>query len=298
MEPESKPALKLSIQQWVSAVNNLPYSERRLVISRSIKPKLSRFIFKYKELDPSNETSVDRIRDVLVKSRLWLSSPTDFNDPFDTSAKLIAISTAGERRKRFNEILKIQGVKYKDREKKIRQLMKNPVDEWERQLRSIYHKNIGNLGVVSFAGDPRNILMWSHYAQHHKGICIQFEVARDFLTLSNALTVKYSKEYPVINWAKSDFAKSIEKVILRKHEGWSYEQEKRIIRMGEAHNHLKFDPSAVVSIIFGCRTSNASREIIESLLKERRQAKMPSIRLYYARKHASEYRLSILRSSD
>ena len=115
------------------------------------------------------------------------------------------------------------------------------------------------------------------------------------MTLSGALSVKYSEEYPEVDYSVSDFAKSLGKVILRKHEGWSYEKEHRILRPGDAHKYLNFNPQAVVGIIFGCRATTLTREVVENLLEERQRAGLPPIKLYTAQKHGSRYTLRIIR---
>ncbi|MBL0525135.1 DUF2971 domain-containing protein [Aeromonas dhakensis] len=41
--------------------------------------------------------------------------------------------------------------------------------EWECRA------TINELGVVSFSETSRNLLMWAHYANEHKGMCIGFD---------------------------------------------------------------------------------------------------------------------------
>ena len=71
--------------------------------------------------------------------------------------------------------------------------------------------------------------MWSHYAYNHQGICIQFERAKDYETLSNAVRVNYCSDYPTVDWVK-DFEEGLGKVILRKFEDWKYEREERLTK--------------------------------------------------------------------
>ena len=280
------------LHQWIADVQKLDYFRRRVEIARRIHPSLSRFVYKYRAIDEGNPAAIDRLRDLLVRSRLWLSSPVDFNDPFDMSGSIVAKSTTQEKLERVNEMLKRHRLTYKERERKRKMLMRTPLDVLENELKAAFEKNMPTTGVFSFAGDPRNILMWSHYARDHTGICVQFERARDFGILCGALTVEYSVEYPEVNSIK-DFQDFLSKMLLRKHEGWSYEREHRIVRPGEAHSYLRFDPQALVGIIFGCRSTAAGRRVIESLLEERDRAGMPRVCLLAAQKHRSKYRLVV-----
>ncbi|MDP2155380.1 MAG: DUF2971 domain-containing protein [Sulfuricella sp.] len=209
------------------------------------------------------------------------------------SASIVANATGRERRKRYNSLLKEQGIKYKERERIVSNLAVKPIEELEKELEAIYQKHMEKVGVFSFAGDPKSILMWSHYARDHSGISFQFEVARDFSTLSRALHVEYSSEYPEVNWVNG-FSDSLGKVLLRKHEGWFYEMEQRIVMVGDAHKYLEFDPQALVGIILGCRITAETRAIIAKLLEERHCAKMPPIRQYFAQQHKSRYKLSVI----
>jgi hypothetical protein len=50
------------------------------------------------------DTSLDRLRTIVVDSKLRLSSPSSFNDPFDMTAQVVAEGTHDERLRRFTEI--------------------------------------------------------------------------------------------------------------------------------------------------------------------------------------------------
>ncbi|WAK03607.1 DUF2971 domain-containing protein [Methylobacter sp. YRD-M1] len=282
-----------NFQLWLRRVSALPYFERRLALARWVRPRLHRFLYKYKSFSPADDRSIDHLRDIVVRSRLWLSSPIDFNDPFDMSASIVAAGTARERRDRFDALAKANGVKWRERKLAAKKFARRPVGDIEEELQSSYQRNLEDVGVFSFAGDARSILMWSHYANNHTGVCFQFERARDFATLSGALTVEYSAEYPEVNWL-TEFAESLGKVLLRKHEGWAYEMEERIVRPGDARKHLSFAPAALVGMIIGCRAHQQHRELAQALLEERAQAGLPAVKLYEAVQHRTEYRLSIV----
>lgn len=282
-----------NFQSWLRRVNSLTYFERRMVLSRQVRPRIRRFLYKYKPFSSKDNQSIDHLRDILVRSQLWLSSPTDFNDPFDMSACVVVKGTKLELQNRLSTLTKTQGLKRRERRLATKKFEQRSDGEIEAELQNIYQRNLEEIGVFSFAGDPRSILMWSHYANDHTGVCFQFERAVDFATLGGALAVKYSADYPVVNWV-TDFAESLGKVMLQKHGGWSYESEDRIVRPGDAHKHLGFAPAALVGLIIGCRATAEHRGLILGLLEERAQASLPEIKLYDALQHRSEYRLSII----
>ncbi len=283
-------------EELIKHFNSLGYFERRLAIARVFKPKLKRFLYKYKSIHPDNEQSKKELRDLLVESRLWLSSPTDFNDPFDMAAHIIVDTDARKRRKHFSTFLTNEGVPYAKREQLVKNAMRKPFHTFKEDMKRIYQKHINKVGVFSFSSDPKNILMWSHYAQEHTGICIQFELAKDFSMLCQALPVKYRYDYPIVTWP-NNFADNISKAVLQKHKGWEYEQEHRIVRPKEANTYLRFKPQTILRIIIGCDTDADYKEILTSVLEERRCAKLPPVQLLYARRHETKYQLSVMKES-
>jgi hypothetical protein len=110
-------------------MEGLDYRERRGFLWHRVRPRLSRFLYKFRALAPIDTASVDRIRDILVHSQLWLSSAVDFNDPFDMSAKLIAEGDLKQKQERFEQLLKRQQLKWKDRKRKLPHLVAKPSAE-------------------------------------------------------------------------------------------------------------------------------------------------------------------------
>lgn len=72
--------------------------------------------------------------------------------------------------------------------------------------------------------------MWSHYANSHKGYCIEYEfnIAEQIYSLIHP--VKYAKErYAISARDFSDNTKGLIEAICHKAEDWSYECEWRMI---------------------------------------------------------------------
>lgn len=275
-------------------LNELDYRQRRQFLWHRIKPRLPRFLYKFRTLVPSDATSVDRMRDILVRSRFWLSSPLDFNDPFDTSAKLIAEGTVIEKRRRLGELLKRQGHTWNERSKLLPNLVSKSNVELAQLAQKTQRLYAERFGVYSFGGDPHSILMWSHYASNHNGFCLQFEVAKDLITFTRLVVVQYTDDYPIVNWMKeAEFLEGLGVTLERKHTGWKYERETRIIIPNAAHEHLSFHPEALRGIITGCRVPDVTIGCLRELIAERSSARLPVPVLYRAIQHESKYRLVI-----
>lgn len=274
-----------------------PYLVRRKFISTKIRPKYPRFVYKYRSVDPADPKSIQFARDIILDSHLWLSSPIDFNDPFDMGGAVTVEGTVNERERKIRGLLGKHRpeLRWKSREAEVRRLMAMPREDWNRVVKTTHRHSIENVGVCSLSDDPRGILMWSHYAGQHTGICIQFEVGRDPRTFLGALSVDYCEDYPVVNWL-SDTAEQLKRVILRKHDAWAYERERRIIRIQAARTRLRISHDAITGVILGCRATETVESSIRELLEERRGRGMSVPALYRARQHDRKYRLVIAKA--
>lgn len=281
--------------EWARQVMELPYLDRRRVLWRQVRPKSPRYLYKYRAIPVCDQASLEQLRQIFVGSCLWLSSPADFNDPFDMSASLVVNGSAREIRDRLDRMGKEIGKKRKERKALSNQLAKKPVAELTEHLNALLIRNTAATGIVSLTRDPKSILMWSHYAANHTGICIQFEVARDIRALTRAVPVKYCETYPLVRWV-SDFDDDIRAVLLRKHTGWKYEMEHRVILPGEARRTYAFDAEALVGVLLGCRITQDGRETVERLLSERVKAGLPRPRLYQVERCKDRYALRVVRS--
>lgn len=181
---------------------------------------------------------------------------------------------------------------FKEREKLAGKLVRKTDDEIVSRLQKIHTNQLSETGVCSFAGDPRSILMWSHYAASHTGICIQFERARHYDLFAGALPVEYSQDYPGVNWIKyveSDFIN----VLLRKYIGWEYEKEHRLIDVTGANRSFEFRPEALTAVLLGCQASRSVKSLVRETLRERASAEMPAVKVYQVVKAQKKYSLVI-----
>ena len=124
-----------------------------------------------------------------------------------------------------------------------------------------------------------NPLMWSHYADSHKGICIQYEITKDTLAAYNSDeqilkigSVRYRNRKVMSNYITLDNA------LLAKGKCWDYEQEERLIyycknnsittRQDNKQNngYISLDNFIITAIYLGYRISpDDKREIIEAV---------------------------------
>lgn len=113
---------------------------------------------------------------------------------------------------------------------------------------------IENVGIVSLTETPRNLLMWSHYANQHKGICIGYN--SNLLEDRNDLDLHLPSSYKTlkVNYDNCRYdqytdifsTKNINelrreivlKSLLTKGDDWIYEKEHRAIIPMKFHDHI------------------------------------------------------------
>lgn len=288
------------IRPIFDALTALPYFMRRLGIRRRLKPPPARFLYKFRA-SPRNSSPdakdqfVSRLRQIMVDSELWLSSPSDFNDPFDTAGRFEITGSPADRAAHIRALVDRYappGATPAETQQAHDKAATLKDSEILDIVRLSFDQQRDLTGVICFVeGDPRDVLMWSHYAADHKGVCLQFEPARDLFTFGRAFTVEYVQQYPIVNWL--DGIAGIEKILRRKHPRWQYEAERRIIQVGAARSAFTYNPSALTGLVFGCAADDTVIKATQTVLAERVCAGLPDLKLYRAEKHPSRYELVI-----
>jgi len=139
-------------------------------------------------------------------------------------------------------------------------------------------------------------LMWSHYSDKHRGICLEFDAGH--AVIGNAWQVQYNDVLPALDMLTTT-DESIFRILVSKSSDWSYEGEYRVLaRDGEApdvspqflpitnKDFLSLPRGALTAIIAGCR---ADLDAIKAMV-ERRAPGLPIKRAVQA---PDRYSLSI-----
>jgi hypothetical protein len=87
------------------------------------------------------------------------------------------------------------------------------------------HPMIGRRRIYCLTPDPCSTLMWSHYGDNRRGICLAFDLNNPVFL--NTWEVKYSSTYP--KWVPHRSREVAMDMLLTKSDVWAYEEEFRII---------------------------------------------------------------------
>lgn len=273
-------------------------AERPGYVTRRWMRDFPRHLYKYMSFQSDSAESVRNLRSIVVSSNFWLTSPEDFNDPFDMKSTFLPDSDRAAVRRglqKLGRFVKTQGLMAKaDIEKSISFAMQNldsVVDGDMMNRRRKHH------GVTCLTPHPKSLLMWAHYAQSHRGICLQFQTSVDPGLFGTAAKVDYSDEYPVVHWPSypDNEAKA---ALYRKGSAWAYEDERRIIVTGLTNRLLGVAPRALTGIILGCRFPDEQRAGLEKILVERQAAGHPPVKILKATMKASQYGIRCIREGS
>ena len=188
--------------------------------------KYPEFIYKYRSID---EPSLDALRN----NYLWFSNLDDFNDPFDGRLKYPKRYTQEEI---YNYLTRISSNRHskEDIAKKARALFYNPEEQNRIIARSISEQK-KETKICCFSRDNCNLLMWTHYASAHKGVCLEFNMTVDPAFFIAPIDVVYTRDYAESNLL-SDPKTAVMNLVRTKSLDWQYEKEIRIVKLNEKKN--------------------------------------------------------------
>lgn len=210
--------------------------------------------YKYQSAD-------DRAIQNLLECKAVFSSRLNFNDPFDCHIRLIeptpeeTVILLASNQGKYDHYFK-----GKEFEEGRQALILN--------ANKAFNKMINNYTFYCLSSSGKNNLMWSYYADAHKGFCIEFKAD----TIS-ADKVSYEKSLPFIKLADFlgtdenhlDLGKNIWTALRLKLDEWKHEDEYRF----QPDNSMQsvsilddgmgkiftYPPDWIESIIFGYRAS-------------------------------------------
>lgn len=223
--------------------------------------------------------SEDRIEDVLINNKIRFTQACFFNDPFEMKPVIKGIMNKPKIIKTYGEDMATQMMK-EIRDKNILSILE----------KSFYSKLNSEWGILSLTTNPKNILMWSHYASEHKGIVLELDEKHEYFntTIDNKSflnflhKVTYSEKRPA-----SYLVDSNEKeFFLTKSIEWKYEDEYRAFKQldnldNPKDNNIflsKFPKDLIISIYCGCNMSDENRNYIKTIVNN--DSELSHVKIY------------------
>lgn len=195
----------------------------------------------------------------LIANSITVAHPSQMNDPFDS---LFTLWASEENLKNICE-------------------GKSHIPTFSESFNFYRMRSfVGNKTLTSDNRLVRNIIMWSHYADDHKGYCIKYRLSKHFIKKSDDGTFKHhylrrvcyipSKKIMSVNCSNM----TTDELFTTKSNQWSRESEIRLVSYDSSHKgdflQLKLDDcSKIEAIYFGYRCSDSDQRNIMSIVGEK-----------------------------
>jgi hypothetical protein len=256
----------------------------------------------------------------LENQTIRLSKPSSFNDPLDMYLQ----EALGQEMTHFCEDLKIafcdfisgeidisqlqgshkaeielinstlKNLQPEQKKPTFQELIKTPIEELydiklleqiNRESVSFIQRNFEMSGIFCSTIDFKNLLMWAHYADQHKGGVLEFTPSKgkDSAFLVSQKVV-YSDKRPVLFETAKHLMRGLttqqeernklfyDSLVFTKSREWEYEQEYRLcipkfIEEGKDFATNAYHSEELTSVFLGCRMNVQNRDRIIKLAK-------------------------------
>lgn len=263
----------------------------------------------YRYISLNSTDKIERFFKLLNENKLYFSSPILFNDPYDSKVNFADCSE--------QDIIDLIQMNYKKRHpsatnedcqsfvKYAKESKPEVFDSMKLQAleRSIIDCNLDSNGIVCLSENNDDILMWSHYADGHKGICLVFDKE---IIINDKRFIFDKVNYPEDNLLISckrfyeiylqNPYNIYELLFLTKSLHWKYEKEWRILVSAkyienntedETDKRFFICNNMLTGIIFGWKLSPAFKQTITKLVQNK------PIQLYRAKRNENSYAIDI-----
>ena len=292
---------------------------RALEIKEKYAPKN---LFQYNRF---NEFSLENIEN----ENVYLSKPSSFNAPYDCINSFDDEKALNSNQDYFlNEFIDPEGIEkiknklqsnaegkgvidivvdhlFQQMNRKDRRKSSTIKKHISSEIKSIYSKERDKLeiyleeqkdaiGVSCFVVDNQSIPMWAHYADNHKGYCVEYDISENQSTIDDLFPVIYRDEIFDSTYLADRLeglnAMYFMKMALVKSLDWSYEREWRLIVQKKAASPYKMQK--LKSIYLGLNISKENKEKITKLCKKK------SINVFQMHRHKTKFELLPMRIID
>jgi hypothetical protein len=196
-------------------------------------------LFRFYKIDLDH---VEHLKHLFTDRKLYHSLPSQFNDPFECKPHFTWPQEPKILEQHFIKLLMGQGHNKNEAEEIAAKTINDP-KLTQKNIQDTIHSILAKVRICSFTTSNYNLLLWSHYANSHRGFCVEFDATK--LPISSAFKVKYSDEYPKAIWPPyNDLFNLIP--LLVKSEDWSYEEEFRTLLVSWAKEKPDNDGESLI----------------------------------------------------
>jgi hypothetical protein len=180
-------------------------------------------------------------KNVLLKNQLFFTSPKDFNDPFDYKIPHdYSLLDSEEKIQEYLVKKRLDSEGYYSANdldtllKQFEERLRNQRDKVQEDYNALYFDGVNkHYGVLSLSERWDSILMWSHYADFHKGYCIGFweeKLRRNFIVTGGRISYPPDNSFPRLSPIGDHLTNMLQESHVKSND-WKYEEEYRLAKV-------------------------------------------------------------------
>jgi len=263
-----------------------------------------KYLFRYRMC---NENTLSEI----ITADIWHSKIEYLNDPFELNFVFDWDEFCIENFLQINKVLKVFPdeeltlVYFKNQQERLFASLRNAIESQIKEL----NKGLEDTGVCCFSQSPDNAMMWSHYADGMKGLCLVYDLdsVKKMKQFDNLKPIAYQdridkvsykhlsarvkprpdkemynftkNSHPQLQTVKGyDFSIKLtdHSTIYQKHTRWSEEKEVRNALFAETEEEKSqsgffehIGMDSLKAIVIGEKMPKSQRKLLEVLCKQR-----------------------------
>jgi hypothetical protein len=186
-------------------------------------------LYRYRSV--SSDEQLERELNAIETSELWFSSFDKMNDPMEGSYRP---STMHKEHPKYDVVMDL-----------------------------LFNQKM-SIGICSLSETCNNEIMWAHYADQFKGICIEYSTRRllgAFPENVDLVRLHYSESEQRISSRIPEADRTAKKLLSSKNFKWLYEREWRLLSPSPGANHMRID-NCVTCVFLGSRIEKAKKDQI------------------------------------
>jgi hypothetical protein len=243
-------------------------------------------VYKYRSL----RTKKDREHTlrILTHNEIYFANCKEFNDPFDCNLHISVNGnpiTHKDKLRQLNPGLSEAQIEIQTR----KDLKPENIRKRELKVNNAIRRINENGGIFSMSAKRDNLLMWSHYADYHRGICVEFKTTGGKLFGCDIRNIDYDDKYPKFTVYDDMDVERVRKYICTKSLDWEYEEEWRILYKRTGCQFFLSENEELSGVILGARISRRNKELVLKCLSENNC----KAKLYQARECKDKFGLDI-----
>lgn len=129
-----------------------------------------------------------------------------------------------------------------------------------------YQSALDSFRVLALTDNPNSIVMWAHYGDQFKGVCIQFKQRG---ALAAAKQVNYSNNLidPLDSLKYIPMTELAQVTLMQKSKEWEYEREYRVL-VNDDRQYFQLDKGDIEAVYIGFNTSTENIELVRSVCEQ------------------------------